>query len=141
MTQLDYGAGIGSPEEAAAELRARAATLGVDLLPVSAEDLAAAAYGAHLWCRALGTCTLEFPAAHGVSAVECLAAIIARAAGHGKEPRHSGDADFAGHEWDELTESFTESERHQVASKVVTDLGMCGDDRLEAAAGYAATQS
>lgn len=78
-----FGADPANLGQAAAVLRARASAKGVPLRPADPADLAAAVIGADAWIALGRGASLAVPAAGGADAVEVLAAILCRAAGHG----------------------------------------------------------
>lgn len=82
-SQTAYGAPWETSSRSAAVLRAAAST-SVELLPTGPADLAASVLAAHAWCVATGRTSLRSTTALGSGAVCAAAAILARAAGHGR---------------------------------------------------------
>lgn len=71
--------------ESLAQLRARASRFGAELEPaheIDAHDAAAAIIGVDAWMVALQAADLERPSRYGKAAVNALARLLARAAGH-----------------------------------------------------------
>lgn len=111
-------------------LRHTAEGHGIALRPASKTDQIAAVYSAEQWCLAHRTRAFDYPAVHGMPAVESLAAILSRASGrrhaNGPTVTHLPEDDL----WAELTRDLTESERRDVAERVVTDLSFGGSQVL-----------
>lgn len=83
-TLTSFGAPFADPARAAALLRAHASRHGVSLAPVSPEDAAAAAAGAHVLLVAVSAPSLDV--VRGGPAAAAAAACLARAAGQASTP-------------------------------------------------------
>lgn len=118
---------------AAATLRALASRHGITLGAVGRMEEAAAVLAAELWCGAVRAGTLDYPIAHGEGAVKVLAAILARAAGHGRRvegsARLSEDLDLV-RSWELITEGFPPEQAQRIEAVAAHDLLQGTDDRL-----------
>lgn len=84
-----FGSRLASPNQAAAVLRARAASAGLPLRPAETEDLCAAVLAAHCW--AVSTRRSSLTQTMDAATAGALAPALARAAGHSACPTDVGD--------------------------------------------------
>lgn len=128
--KLRFGPADTDLEQAVNFLRATAEGHGIALRPATKIGQVAAVYAAEQWCLAHRTRTLEYPAVHGMPAVEALAAVLSRASGR----RHTGGPTSSRLPsdplWEELTKGMSPNEKLMAFERASSDLRFGGSEAL-----------